>query len=131
MEQTETYGLNKPGPDDALSPAPLNENADKLEAALAALTARVKTLERTHYSCGYYIGNGSSPRTISVGFTPSAVLLHRASIGTSASALAVYGSPAKSSGSIRLEIVSGGFKVNGTDFNSSSTGSYYHYIALR
>lgn len=129
MEQTETYGLNKPGPDDPLSPAPLNENADKLEAALAALTARVKTLERTHYSCGYYIGNGSSPRTISVGFTPSAVLVRYANFTTGVTALAVSGHSATGGGT--LAIVSGGFQVSGSDLNTKSSSSVYHYIALR
>ena len=38
MQQTELYKLNKPGIDDPIAIAPLNENADKLEAALAALS---------------------------------------------------------------------------------------------
>lgn len=39
MQQTQTYKLNKPGADDPIAVAPLNENADKLEAALKAEAA--------------------------------------------------------------------------------------------
>ena len=52
MQQTQTYKLNKPGIDDPLAIAPLNENADALERELtrvdtekAALDARVTVLE--------------------------------------------------------------------------------------
>lgn len=38
MEQTSKYKLNKPGVDDPIAIAPLNENMDKLEAALQAET---------------------------------------------------------------------------------------------
>ena len=36
MQQTDKYKLNKPGVDDPITPVPLNENMDKIEAALTA-----------------------------------------------------------------------------------------------
>lgn len=126
MEQTETYGLNKPGPDDPLSPAPLNENADKLEAALAALTARVKTLEAVRYKRGTYTGTGSS-QTVSVGFTPSAVLVSEARLAGECT-LAVTGSPATDNNG-KVSIVSGGFQLSFLSLNTKNTT--YHYVALR
>lgn len=41
MQQTETYKLNKPETTDPLTPAPLNENADKLESELTRVDAAV------------------------------------------------------------------------------------------
>lgn len=83
MQQTDKYKLNKPGVDDPITPVPLNENMDKIEAAItaeaAALERRIVTLEAHHIYMGSYTGTGSfanPTQTIHLGFTPIAVLVH-------------------------------------------------------
>ena len=56
MQQTQTYKLNKPGIDDPLAIAPLNENADALDAALNGLNQRILTLENCRILLGTYYG---------------------------------------------------------------------------
>ena len=89
MQQTETYKLNKPGIDDPLAIAPLNENTDTLDAALAALdetaadlTQRMIALENCRMVAGWYQGNGDNNGiTIDLGERPAAVLVFYTSIG--------------------------------------------------
>ena len=87
MQQTDKYKLNLIETSDTFSPAPLNENAQKLEAALetaraeaaagdaaeaaarAALDQRVTALEVHKCVVGYHGGTGF----VDLGFTPSAV----------------------------------------------------------
>ena len=46
MQQTSKYKLNKPGVDDPIAIAPLNENADKIEAAIQAeISARANAIQ--------------------------------------------------------------------------------------
>ena len=75
MQQTDKYKLNKPGADDPLSVAPLNENADKIEAAIqtetAALSQRIAALEERHTVLVEYTGDGTQGRVIQTGFTPA------------------------------------------------------------
>ena len=85
MQQTETYKLNKPGIDDPLAIAPLNENADTLERELtrvdtekAALDARVTVLEadKVRLILGSYVGSGKNDKetqNVQLGTTPKAV----------------------------------------------------------
>ena len=82
LYQTGKYQLNKIETDDPLSPAPLNENADKLEAAItaeaAALEQRIVTLEAHRIYVGSYTGTSTydnMTQTIHLGFTPIAVLV--------------------------------------------------------
>lgn len=95
MQQTNKYKLNLIERDDVFSPAALNENAQKVEGALEAVTAhadagdraeaaaravlaqRVTALEAHKMVVGSYTGNGDSSngQTINLGFTPAAVLL--------------------------------------------------------
>ena len=88
MQQTDKYKLNKPGIDDPLAIAPLNENMDKVDAALAtktdaaetaALDARVQMLELHKFVATTYIGNGektNDAQFIDLGFTPVLVVLN-------------------------------------------------------
>lgn len=71
MQQTDKYKLNKPGIDDPLAIAPLNENADTLERELtrvdtekAALDARVTVLEadKVRLILGSYVGSGKTTK---------------------------------------------------------------------
>lgn len=78
MKQTENYGLNLLELSDPLSLKPLNENAEKIDAALKA-QAEV-TAGKLMMATGYYTGNDSRSVTIwTPGFTPKAMLLRKKS----------------------------------------------------
>lgn len=77
MQQTDKYKLNKPGVDDPITPVPLNENADKLDEALAALSQRVTVLEAKKIVTGRYVGDGASERVFDLGITPKAMIFSR------------------------------------------------------
>ena len=84
MQQTETYKLNKPGIDDPLAIAPLNENADTLDAALNGLNQRILTLEHCRILLGTYYGipTMKERRPIDLGERPAALLIsHRVILG--------------------------------------------------
>ena len=131
MQQTDKYKLNKPGVDDPITPVPLNENADKIEAALSDAAARITALEAHRIVVGSYTGN-EADHTIVLGFTPIAVLVCNAS-GTSTleSSLIVTGSSAQDQYQNQIVIVGNGFRVSGSyypDFNRE--GVTYNYIAF-
>ena len=126
MQQTETYKLNLIETSDTFSPAPLNENAQKLEAAIAAgdaaeaaaraaavaaLDQRVSVLELHKCVVGYHVGSG----TVDLGFTPAAIIAS----GYSGHGLVLQGFPL----SAGLQIVEGGFEHNSAFANC-------RYIAL-
>lgn len=84
MQQTETYKLNLMETTDTFSPAPLNENTQKLEEALrdgleaaraeaAALDARLEVCEAHHIAVGIYTA-ASTQLDINLGFQPKAVI---------------------------------------------------------
>lgn len=127
MQQTETYKLNLVEGEDTFSPLPLNENAEKLEAALGGLDARVTTLEVHKIAVGKY--NGTAKRQIiELGFTPRAVIANSRKPNIVYMALAVPdGFPVGNSGSITISITDGGF-VADADYNL--IGYTYHYIAI-
>ncbi len=139
MQQTETYKLNKPGIDDPLAIAPLNENMDKLEAAIlaetAALDSRVTVLEAKYFVSGTFIGDGQSSQFINLGFTPKAVLVHHANIAFF-TALTVAGQPCSNGPGTALEVVENGFKAYNSAPNASikrnmnDGGQSLNYIAF-
>ncbi len=147
MQQTETYKLNKPGIDDPLAIAPLNENMDKLEAAIiaesetraaetAALDQRLQVLEIHKAVTGTYRGSyGEVQQTIELGFTPAAVFV--ACQQKTYTVLALLDNPGyTSTRAADITIVPNGFLVGfdlklgfgGGAFNNHNT--LYHYIAF-
>ncbi len=81
MQQTQNLKLNLIETSDPLSPAPLNENMDKLEVALnavraeaaagdAALDGRITVLEAKHMVVGAYNGNSTRHRQFLFDYTP-------------------------------------------------------------
>ena len=149
MQQTETYKLNLIETSDTFSPNPLNENAQKLEAALAeglaavradaaagtaaeanaraaataALEQRIITLEGKHVVGGTYVGTGSGTLVIELGFTPIVVFVYQSNIRSTM----IYRGSALSS----PKIEEGGFSVKfveGGSFNVQN--STYSFIAV-
>lgn len=76
MKQTENLGLNLLETADLLSPKPLNENAEKVDAALGGMAE--KLLGRVMMASGSYTGDGTATVTIQTpGFTPKIVLMRQ------------------------------------------------------
>lgn len=138
MQQTEHLKLNLIETGDPLSPAPLNENAEKIEAALtaldgadAALDARVTALEVQKIFFGTVVYE-SSPQFVNLGFTPKAVLFLGRNVGNNPG-LAVGDKYLyhKSGGqeTIHLRIVENGFIVAGYSVSFFASGEH-NYIAF-
>ena len=116
MQQTQTYKLNKPGIDDPLAIAPLNENMDKVRLIL-----------------GSYVGSGKNDKetqNVQLGTTPKAVFFPN---GGRSPYMIVPGTPIFDSycNMNIAEIVEGGFQVvrdRHSDFNIN--GTTYHFLAL-
>lgn len=143
MQQTEKYKLNLIETTDTFSPAPLNENAQKLEAALtaqeaaraqagAALDARVQALELHRMAAGTYTGDGSaSGQMIEVGFTPEVVVTDPMNAYHATSVLCLRNHPFNV-----VEIVPGGFIVRHSanyasdHYSLNSSNGTYRYLAL-
>lgn len=134
MQQTQTYQFNKIDLDDNFSPAPLNENMDKVEAALAALAgadaaldSRVTTLEAHKVAAGTYIGNGAATgQEINLGFYPRVVFAQYASTGV------VMATRAKTFGNGAITLTENGFRAVSTSGNGNMNGSggTYLYCAI-
>ena len=122
MQQTEIYQLNKIDTDDTFSPDPINENTEKLEAALAGmedrLDQRITTLEGHRLATGTYIGTydgtaaSMTPRTIQLGFTPKMVFIRGQRYLNAQAGLALPNVPVTNNSSRNvLAIVPNGFNV--------------------
>ena len=170
---TTNYNLCQWEPTDAVQRVDFNTDNAKLDAALAAkaeaaaLNSLTQTVNQkasqsaintlnttvqqiqanlTKLTFGTYTGNGTASRTISLGFTPKAVLVLSAFGGTYSEeyagdlwgGLALANYPVRNGGNeTAVNIVPNGFQVsaglaaNGTDRLSSNNSSLlYHYIAF-
>ena len=134
MQQTDKYKLNKPGVDDPIAIAPLNENADKIEAALSAkadaadvtdLNQRVTMLEAKKVVFGSVLTEKNIITTVELGFTPGAVLIHRVRQYSGVTGMACTEQPCAPF----VVIVEGGFQIN-VSGGSVHVDGYYNYIAF-
>ena len=140
MQQTEKYQLNLIEPGDTFSTDPLNQNMEKLEAALdaartqakagdGALDTRLAVLEAHKLVTGSYTGDGTYHRVISLGFTPKLVYIHKQKTnGEDALAFRGLPVPGQMVGKFELEIVDGGFKTYGQYLNVEN--AVFYYIAV-
>ena len=140
MQHTNKYQLDLIETSDTFSPAPLNENMQKVEAALltkaqaadhAALDQRVQVLEGHKVVSGIYIGNGvggMNGQFIDLGFTPRAVIVNMIS---GSAYMAVPGRPCYTA---LLVVVENGFTASTSGPSSSislnSTNAQYAYLAI-
>lgn len=128
MQQTKTYQLSKIDVDDNFSPAPLNENVDKVEAkfaaldgADAALASRVTALEGHTVAIGSYTGTNNT-LTIKLGYRPKVVWVSPTSTGGDCyivTALGGYGT-----------LNDNGFTLIGGTYANIANAKYM-YIAIR
>lgn len=81
---------------------------------------------------GTYDGNDAAERTISVGFTPSAVILCSYSGLMVTDGGGVYGGIDVGDGDTGVKIVAGGFQVfYKNPIHTNSRGRHFKYIAFR
>ena len=117
MQQTEKYKLNLIEKTDTFSPDPLNENMEKVEAAItaeaAALDQRLQVIEAHKIAIGSAIYAGN---TVHLGFTPRALY----AVGYMGTHMVLIDSYASSSG---IRVIEGGFEHDGSFENC-------HYIAF-
>ena len=156
--KTQNYQLHGWAFGDEFPRAELNANFTKLDTALkaeetaraAAVTAEANArksavAERALVVTGSYTGDGMADRTISLGFTPKALLLMARDGRTSyftGNGYATYGGlalPGKplyrfNSTNTIVEIVANGFHILGTYNNSAycnAENMAYYYLALK
>lgn len=160
--QTSNYQLNQWEPTDQVLRTDFNADNAKLDAAIAELesgkadqsalsalssTVTSLSLNLTKLTFGSYVGNDAASRTISLGFTPKAVLVFT-SFGATYDGLEYssshYGGLAsmdhpiqsKSSSKLVLQVVPNGFAVayeftgSGDRVLTNEMGVTYHYIAF-
>lgn len=151
MYQTKAHRLNIIEKEDAFSPEPLNDNTQKVEGALSAVTAhadagdqaeaaarqaadaalgqRITALEARRVVLGSYQGN-NSPLTIQLGFTPASVFLFRqATVSFTVIRLMIQGEEYTNLDGTLVEakIVNGGFYVRTGVYNSEAP---YFFVAI-
>lgn len=154
-KQTEHYGLSQWEATDQVVRLDFNSDNAKIDAGIKAaqdaadsaqaLAGAAYTPENSPFVVGSYVGNGTASRTISLGFTPKAVLLVAGSGETMTRSTgydAYYGGLITAgkkitcfSGTV-LCIVENGFQVgyaNNSDIIccSNENGSTYYYLALK
>lgn len=77
MRQTENFGLSLIETADMLSLKPMNENTEKIDAALAAQSEKIAG--KLMMATGSYTGSGTRSVTIQTsGFTPRALIIRKA-----------------------------------------------------
>ena len=109
-----------------------------VDSRFSTVNSRLTKLEgRVEVIIGSYTGDGAATRTISLGFTPKAVLVEdssgtRESGGTRYDGFALQGAPCYGQGANVVEIVSGGFRVAESSYTkTNSSGASYRYLAFK
>ena len=112
-------------------------DTDDVDSQLSAVNSRLSSLEgRVEVRAGSYVGDGAASKTISLGFTPKAVLVESIE-GVRAGGGMAYGGLALPNLPINLtrpsaEIVSGGFKVYQSSYAGlNNSGACYCYLAFK
>lgn len=140
--KTTNYRLHSWEPGDDFLRTEINENFEAIDTALAAKAAQsdLSSLQtavgaKAQIVCGSYTGNGTTPRTISLGFRPKALFLV-GSGGTFGSESGVlYGGmlvDGVSHGNYTVSLAAGGFVVYQANYAAGNrSNSVYMYLALR
>ena len=153
MQQTEKYQFNLVESGDAFSPAPLNDNMEKVEAQFGAMEESLTELaqsvdndlsaitaalgsegQNARITWGSYSGNGSGSRTLTFPFRPALVVIG----GGSSDMLILVQGAAKSSynaynsGFCALTWggSSGSWTVTVTTTHHNLSGNTYYYAAI-
>ena len=151
-DYTQNYGLHQWAPGDQFRRTDFNEDFLKLDTALgqkaeasstsssiSSINSAIDALEgRVQVVVGQYTGSGTLPRTISLGFTPRAVLLEHQS-GERIDGSSVFGGlfspdmPLVNESHTYAEVVTGGFRLNNIQYYNqlNVSGARYTYLAFQ
>lgn len=141
MQQTENLKLNLIETGDPISPVPLNENMDKIEAALtseietrqaetADLDHRLQVFEARHFVVGSYVGTGMKTQDIALGFTPQGVLA-QPNYDSQGALLALNDEPGRNHYGVALEIIPNGFRVTmNAVANQTQKNKTFYFVAF-
>ena len=136
MTQTTNFQLNQWSENDYVRRADFNADNLRIDTALGNMAQVV---------LGTYTGDGTTLRTVELGFTPRAVYVtdargaafrYSSGVGRFCGGLAMRDKPAKDGGRTILAVCDNGFQVN-KDTSSSPyigtnyEGDEYYYVALR
>lgn len=77
MLYTENLNLKKPQPEDYAKIADLNENADKIDAAIASLMSKGVKFVMGTYTIETTNNSSSNPLILDVGFNPDLVIIYK------------------------------------------------------
>ena len=136
MTQTTNFQLNQWSETDYVRRTDFNADNLKIDTALGNMAQVV---------LGSYTGDGTTLRTVELGFTPRAVYVtdargaafrYSSGVGRFCGGLAMRDKPAKDGGRTILAVCDNGFQVN-KDTSSSPyigtnyEGDEYYYVALR
>ena len=130
MLYTKNLNLKMPQPEDYAKIADLNENADKIDAAIANLLNKGVTFVTGTYT----ISSNNSPLTLDVGFTPDLVIIYTANNNTNSIAQNSGSTNYKSIPVILTSALAGtGYQIveNGFSANVFSTEVTQYYIAIK
>ena len=132
MQQTSKYQFNLVEGSDDFSPAPLNQNMEKVEEALETIAV---TAAEKPYATGNYTGNGGT-QTITLGFRPKFVIITAQSADVFG-ATALVGYTAFSGGSQVSSVLSFGetgfivTRITQIFPAVNDSGKLYSYIAFQ
>ena len=106
-----------------------------VDSRFAAVNSDITALEgRVSVIVGKYTGNGAATRSISLGFTPKAVLLeHSSGLREFGSGIYVGGLALQGAASDAFQVITGGFSVKYTlgINHTNENGVVYRYLAFR
>jgi len=136
MTKTTNYQLNQWAKSDRIMMDDFNADNLKIDTALGSMAQVV---------LGSYTGDGTTLRTVELGFTPRAVYVtdargaafrYSSGVGRFCGGLAMRDKPAKDGGRTILAICDNGFQVNRDTstspyVTSNSSDETYYYVALR
>jgi len=125
--KTNNYQLNQWEPADGFLRADFNEDNAKIDAALTDLSEQIAGIG---YVAGKYTGTGTYPRTISIGFQPTAVIITGYTGLTNLSG-AVFGGVFSLGNPLfnYAEVSSDGFTLTREQTNQKD--NVYNYIAFK
>jgi len=137
MQHTNKYQFNLIESEDTFSANPLNENMEKVEAALETQAAAIGTGGQTcRIAYGSYVGDGTGPKTLTFDFTPYMLTLYGRENSTSALGTTVVYGVTGALNAMGDSLPSAVWEGNSITFGTKSNNDYndsgrtIYYVAL-
>lgn len=136
--QTENYGLSQWAAEDAVLREEFNRDNAKVDVVLANMVTKEtfsqvldQVSKKGEIMVGVYIGDGQSSRTISLEFSPKAVVVwangyNQFSNNSYWGGIAIDGKSCPG-----ISVADTGFVVSGSEYHTNVTGTSYIYLAIK